>query len=150
MWFAISPAFRQFALSRSPRALTLAHTWRIGGFIFLISYAFGVLPGVFALPAGLGDIAIGATASLGALKFANPDHRKGFIVWQLLGVSDLVIAVTLGTTAALINPHGVPTDALAVLPLSLIPTFIVPLLLILHIIIYCSGAALASATDLAR
>ena len=67
-WFAISAGFRQFALSLDPRALTLAHSWRIAGFTFLALYAAGLLPGVFALPAGLGDIAIGATAHMAAAK----------------------------------------------------------------------------------
>jgi len=44
------------------------------------------------------------------------------------------MAVTLGTTARLISPHAVATSAMTVLPLSLIPTFAVPLLLIVHII----------------
>ena len=133
-WWAASAGFRQFALSLNPRALTVAQAWRIGGFVFLVLQTYGILPAVFALPAGWGDIAIGATAILVATKLARPDHRTGFIVWQVLGISDLVTAVTLGTTAGLINPSGIPTAPLTMLPLSLIPTFAVPLLAILHII----------------
>jgi len=47
---------------------------------------------------------------------------------------DLVTAVTLGATAGLINPQGVPTALMTVLPLSVIPTFLVPLFMMLHII----------------
>lgn len=47
---------------------------------------------------------------------------------------DLVTAVVLGALAKVIDPQGIPTNAMTVLPLSLIPTFAVPLLLILHII----------------
>ena len=54
--------------------------------------------------------------------------------WQALGILDLVTAVTLGATASLIDPNAIPTSLMGVLPLSLIPTFIVPLLLILHLI----------------
>jgi hypothetical protein len=86
------------------------------------------------LPAGWGDIAIGATAPLVATILANPAQRKSFILWQLLGIADLVTAVTMGTTARLIEPHGIATSPMTVLPLSLIPTFAVPLLFILHII----------------
>ena len=99
LWFATSPGFRQFAYSLSPRVLTIIQTWRIGGFVFLVLYTFGLLPGIFALPAGWGDMAIGATAPFVASKLANPDHPKTFILWQVLGLSDLLIAVTLGTTA---------------------------------------------------
>lgn len=140
VWFIRSSPFREFVLALSPRILTLVHAWRIAGFVFLVLYTYGILPGMFALPAGWGDIAMGATAPLVARKLADPNHRKGFIVWQMLGISDLLIAVTLGATAGLLNPHGIATSAMTVLPLSLIPTFAVPLLLILHII--CIAQAL--------
>jgi hypothetical protein len=134
LWFAKSKPFREFLLALNPRIVTLVHAWRIGGFVFLVLYTYGILPGTFALPAGWGDIAIGATAPLVALRLANSDHRKSFVLWQALGMFDLVTAIALGTTARLIDPFGVATTAMAVLPLSLIPTFAVPLLLILHII----------------
>lgn len=134
LWYGFSAGFREFVLSLNPRTLTLMHAWRIAGYTFLVLYAYGILPGIFALPAGWGDIAIGATAPLVAFKLANPRHRASFILWQALGMADLVIAVTMGTTARLIDPHGIATGAMTVLPLSLIPTFAVPLLLMLHVI----------------
>ena len=133
-WFATSRGFRQFALSLNPRALTFVHSWRIAGFTFLALYAAGMLPGIFALPAGWGDIAMGATAPLAAKKLANFSHRRGFIFWQILGIIYLVVAITLGTTAQLISPHGVTTEVMTVLPMSLIPTFAVPLLIVLPVI----------------
>jgi hypothetical protein len=133
-WFATSAGFRQFALSLNPRILTFAQSWRIVGFTFLVLYSAGLLPGVFALPAGWGDIAIGATAPLAGLKLANFNRRGGFIFWQILGIFDLVMAVTLGTTARWISPNEVGTALMTVLPLSLIPTFAVPLFIVLHII----------------
>jgi hypothetical protein len=69
-----------------------------------------------------------------ALKLANLDHRRIFVVWQVLGIADLVTAVTLGTLATVIDPRGIPTSAMTTLPLSPIPTFAVPLPLILQII----------------
>jgi hypothetical protein len=65
---------------------------------------------------------------------ANPAHRKGFILWQVLGIADLVNALALGALAGVIDPHGIPTTAMTVLPMSYIPTFAVPVFLILHII----------------
>jgi len=133
-WFASSAPFRSFALALNPRTLTMVQSWRVAGFVFLVLHAYGILPAVFALPAGWGDIAIGATAPLAAIRLANPQWRKSFILWQVLGVTDLVMAVALGATAGLLDPHGIPTAPMTVLPLSLIPTFAVPLLLIFHII----------------
>lgn len=134
LWFAASAGFRQFALSLDPRLLTSAQAWRIIGFTFVLLEARGVLPAVFALPAGYGDMAVGMTATFVAWKLAEPAHRNSFILWQLLGILDLVNAVTVGTTAFLISPQGPPMVPLTVLPLSLIPTFLVPLFLIFHVI----------------
>jgi hypothetical protein len=128
--FAASPGLRKFALGLDPRFLTLAHTWRVGGITFLVLSAFGILPGIFAFPAGLGDFLIGATAPLMAWRYATPEHRNRFLLWQGLGILDLVTAVSLGTTAGLITQGA---SAMTVLPLSLVPTFFVPLLLIIHI-----------------
>src|SRR5207244_12924512 len=88
----------------------------------------------FALSAGWGDIAIGATAPFAALWLANSAHRKGFIFWQVLGITDLVNALALGTLAGAIVPQGIPTEAMTVLPMSYIPTLPLPVFLILHII----------------
>lgn len=134
LWFAASKDFRRFALSLNPRILTLVQTWRIGGFVFVLLESRGILPAIFALPAGYGDMAIGATATLVAWQLYNPGHRNSFILWQALGMADLIMAVSLGTTAGLLSPHSVSMVPLTVLPLSLIPTFVVPLLFIFHVI----------------
>jgi hypothetical protein len=144
VWFASSPGFREFVLSLSPRTLTLVQSMRIAGFVFLVLGTYKILPAFFALSAGWGDIVIGATAPFAALwlakpglakpGLANPGHRKGFIFWQVLGIADLVNALAMGTLAGVIDPHGIPTGAMTVLPMSYISTFAVPLFLILHII----------------
>ncbi len=134
VWFASSTGFRQFLLSLNPRALTLVQSVRIVGFVFLVLASYKILPAYFALSAGWGDIIIGATAPFAALALANPAHRKGFIFWQLLGIADLVNALALGTLSGFIDPHGISTAAMTVLPMSYIPTFAVPVFLILHII----------------
>ena|SRR5277367_3844393 len=133
-WFRISPGFRAFVLGLNPRMLTLVHSWRVGGFVFLVLYTYGILPGMFALPAGWGDIAIGATAAFVATKLADRAHRTSFIVWQILGMFDLATAIAMGTLSRIISPNGVTAAPMTLLPLSLIPTFAVPLLFILHII----------------
>ncbi len=140
VWFAASPRFREFSLSLSPRLLTLVQSWRVLGFVFVVLAADRLLPKAFALSAGWGDIAIGATAIWAALKLATPDRRRAFLAWQFLGIADLVNAVLLGTLSGLIDPHGISTGAMTVLPLSLIPTFGVPLYIILHMI--CIAQAL--------
>ncbi len=134
IWFASSPGFRQFVLSLSPFTLTLVQTLRTAGIVFLALGAYKILPAYFAWSAGWGDIAIGVTAPFAALQLANSAHRKGFIFWQVLGITDLVNALAMGTLAGIIDPHGIPTAPMTVLPMSYIPTFAVPVFLILHII----------------
>ena len=141
LWFAASGKFRQFTLSLNPQLLTLVQSWRIIGFTFVLLEARGVLPAIFALPAGYGDMAIGMTATFVAWKLTNPVHRNSFILWQLLGIADLVTAVSLGTTARVISPESPSMVAMTVLPLSLVPTFLVPLFLILHVICIAQARA---------
>jgi hypothetical protein len=136
--YVTSVAFRQFVLSLDLRLLTLAQTWRVIGIVFVILYYQALLPGVFAIPAGWGDFAIGITAPLVAWYWKRPFPYKTFTVWNVLGSLDLVMAVTLGVLASA-TPVGVlagdvPTRLMGQFPLSLIPTFFVPLFLIVHLI----------------
>jgi len=148
VWFAASEGFRQFALSLDPSILTSAQSWRIIGFSFVLMEAHGLLPAVFALSAGYGDMAIGATAAFVAWRLSNPRHRNSFILWQVIGIGDLVLAMSLGTTARLLSPHSASMVPMTVLPLSLVPTFLVPLFAILHII--CIAQARTWKTGSAR
>jgi hypothetical protein len=132
VWFASSPGFRQFVLSLNPRAITLVHGVRVAGIVFLALATYNILPKYFAWSAGWGDIIMGVTAPFAAFWLANPEHRRGFIFWQLLGIADLVNALALGTLSGIIDPHGISTAPMAVLPMSYITTFAVPVFLILH------------------
>jgi len=132
-WYSLSGGFRKYVLSLNARTLTYIQSWRLAGIVFVILQAYGTLPAIFALPAGFGDMAIGATAIV-AGRLAGPKHRNSFLVWQWLGMADLIMAVGLGTTARLIGGQGVSMAPMTVLPLSLVPTFIVPLLFIFHLI----------------
>src|SRR5260370_19026625 len=89
LWFAASEKFRQFAQSLSPGILTFVQSWRILGITFVMLQAYGVLPTIFALPAGYGDITIGATAPFVAWSLSNPTNRRSFIHYQFLGMSAL-------------------------------------------------------------
>lgn len=139
-WYSLSSEFRGYLLSLSPRVLALLHSWRaIVGVVFIFLAANNVLPKPFALSAGWGDFAIGLTAPFVAYRLANPSHRRALIFWNLLGVADLVIALSLAALTQILGPgelaaNGITMAPMALLPLSLIPTFGVPLLLIQHFI----------------
>jgi hypothetical protein len=118
--------------------ITGIQAWRFAGLGFLALYAHGVLPGVFAWPAGVGDIAIGLTAPWMALRLTRKPASVSsglFVVWNLLGILDLIIAVGMGAVgpafAAGISGE-ITTSPMARLPLVLIPAYFVPLFVMLH------------------
>jgi hypothetical protein len=53
---------RDFELAIDLRLLTAIQSWRVLGGMFLVLYAFDLLPGAFAWPAGAGDMAVGLAA----------------------------------------------------------------------------------------
>jgi hypothetical protein len=128
---------------RSCSALTFGSwrrykAWRWAGFGFLALYAHGVLPALFAFPAGLGDMAVGITAPwivLGLIREPNFASGKRFAIWNIMGIVDLVVAVSLGTVCSGFIPGltgNVTTSSMAQLPLVLIPVFLVPFFIMLH------------------
>jgi hypothetical protein len=136
--FVASRGFRAYVLAVDLRLLTAIQAWRFAGLGFLALYAHGVLPGLFAWPAGLGDIAIGATAPwvmLALIRRPGFAAGPGFLVWNWLGIADLVVAVgTGGLTAWLAAAGEVSTAPMARLPLVLIPAYLVPLFVLLHVV----------------
>jgi hypothetical protein len=112
----------------TPARLALPHTLRVVGVLFLIVMVQGHLPAAFALPAGLGDIAIGVAAPVVARRLARGTGRAGAMRFNVLGILDLVVAGIIGF---LLLPSTAP---LTLLPLALIPTTAVPLAVALHIV----------------
>ena len=134
----LSRSFRQFVLSLDLRLIAGMQAWRWAGLGLLSLYAHNVLPAVFALPAGLGDMAIGVTAPwiiLALVRQPGFAASGAFIRWNVLGILDLIIAVSIGTVSAFLAtgaPGEISTAPMATLPLLLIPAFLVPLFLMLH------------------
>lgn len=147
LYFA-APGFRDFVLALDLRTVTALQAWRVIGGMFLALYAFGQLPGLFAWPAGAGDVAIGLAAVYVLHRLMNDATfaaTRGFVAFNVLGLLDFAGAFAtgaLGADPALVGE--VTTAPLLVLPLGLIPGFLVPAFTILHII------ALIHARKLAR
>jgi hypothetical protein len=143
-------AFRAFVLGADLRFVAAVQAWRWAGLGFLTLYAYGVLPGLFAFPAGLGDMAIGVTAPwivLGLIRDPSFVTSRRFVIWNVLGITDLLVAVSLGALSSGFL-HGltgnVTTSPMAQLPLLLIPAYLVPIFIMLHF------TALSQARRLAR
>jgi hypothetical protein len=134
--FWTAGSFRDFVLSGDLTLMAGIQAWRFGGLGFIALYVYGVLPGLFAWPAGLGDMAIGVTAPLVIVALRrNPAFAAGrlFRVWNLLGILDLVVAVSLGALSSMLGFGASGAFPMAVMPLVLIPAFFVPLFVMLHI-----------------
>lgn len=122
----------------SPDALgraILPHTFRVAALAFLMLWALGHMPALFAVPAALGDIAVAVQAPLVARRLARGTGRRAAIWFSVFGLADLVVSVALGALTGYDIVHVTPVnDALAVLPIALVPTVNVPVLLTLHIV----------------
>jgi hypothetical protein len=118
--------------------LTVPQIFRVEGVTFLVAMALGQLPAVFALPAGLGDIAIGVEAVFVARNLRRGVVGRSVVWFNILGLVDLVVALGIGFAAA---PAAVrllsvspSTETISLLPLALIPATLVPLAAALHLL----------------
>jgi len=118
----------------TPTRLALPHTFRVTGLAFLITMALGHLPAAFAMSADVGDIAIGVAAPFVALQLARGTGRTGAVLFNVLGILDLVVAGGLGFLLFRLVEVTPSTEPLFLLPLALIPTTAVPLTIVLHIV----------------
>jgi hypothetical protein len=123
----LSPTVRRIIAAVPQHWLIGIHGFRILGGVFLVRYFAGQLPGLFAIPAGLGDLATGLLAPVVAYAWysGKPYARSAAIAWNLFGMVDLVNAVLLGTITN-VGAHGL------VFPLVLIPVYAVPRAFLIH------------------
>lgn len=113
--------------------------FRILGGIFLVLYAIGKMPGVFAWPAGIGDLLVGALAPVVAIAYARAPRLNADLVlwWNILGLTDLIVAVATGVGSSpsviQVTAFEHPNELISMFPLVLVPAFLVPLWVLLHI-----------------
>lgn len=134
-------AFWTFCQALDLRLLTLLHLWRIAGLDFLLNYLQGHLPAGFAFPAGIGDVVIALTAIPLVLVLSSKRASAGtwFVAWNLFGLVDLIVAVGSGilhsqSSFGILAGSGPTTLLMSEFPRSLIPTFFVPLFILLHLL----------------
>jgi hypothetical protein len=118
--------------------LVALQLYRVFGGWALTAWLNGRLPGVFALPAGVGDVLTGLFAVPAAIAVAtgSAQGRRAAIAWNILGLADFAIAITLGMITSpgplqLIVPD-VPSIGAGAYPGVLTPAFVVPSSILLH------------------
>ena len=132
-----------------------AQTYRVFGGVFLLAATYDAVPAYFALPAGWGDLLTGVAALLVAVWWARPAPfaQPAAWAWNIFGLLDLLVALGIGTSllaapaAALFGgspywleqaargfqPFGAAIFPVS-FPLALVPTFILPLSVVLHLL----------------
>ena len=119
--------------------------YRIVGIGFIFLYMQGELPATFAFSAGIGDMIVGFSAPLVAYFYykQKPHAQKLAVLWNIIGILDLVLAIGIGIIGfprpIQLVPVSPSTEQLSLFPLMIVPLFAVPLALFLH---FCGLKAL--------
>jgi hypothetical protein len=130
--YGCSTEFRRWISSIPLEWLISVHLVRFVGFYFLWLYEQRQLPFAFAVPGGWGDILVATVALI--LLVLRPGSRMIYQVWNALGFADILFVVGTATRLALADSASMA--ALLRFPLSLLPTFIVPLIIFTHVVIF--------------
>src|SRR6266446_2438833 len=118
--------------------LVALQLYRVFGSQWLAYWLRGLLSGLWALPAGTGDVLTGLFAVPAAIALATgtAEGRKAAILWIIFGLADLAVAITLGM---IISPGpfqlivlNSPSLGLDGYPNVLTPAFVVPGSILLH------------------
>jgi hypothetical protein len=134
LYFKARP-LRQWIDDLDLRALVFFHVTRFVGLYFLLLYQRGELPYAFAVPGGWGDIVVATGALLVCLlPMADTTRHRAIRFWNILGLTDIVLVLVTAARLGFQNPAEL--RALTYLPLSLLPTFLVPLIIATHVIIF--------------
>lgn len=118
--------------------LIALQVYRIFGGIFLVNWMHGTVAGVFAVPAGIGDVLTGIMALPVALLLASGTARgrSAAMAWNIFGLLDFAVAITLGTLSSpgpfQIFGLDIPASLAGTYPTVLIPAFAVPSSILLH------------------
>jgi hypothetical protein len=120
--------------------LVALQLYRALGVQWLAYWMRGLLPSIFALPAGTGDVLTGLFALPAAIAVAagTAKGRRAAILWNIFGLVDFAVAIALGMITSpgrfqLIVPD-VPSIGVDAFPNVLTPAFVVPSSILLHVL----------------
>ncbi len=140
---AVSPRVRRlfavFLERISLESLTSVHVVRVLAIGTLYKWLSGALPGHFIVPVGIPDFLIGLTALPMSWRVAKDPraYRRLFTAWNLIGAGAYLLAVPLIQLSQPGPLHlfsgGARTDEVLSFPMSIVPTFIAPVLLAIHV-----------------
>jgi hypothetical protein len=137
------PMLKEWTMKVDLRWLVLLHVSRFVGFYFFYLCSRGELPFDFAAPAGWGDNIVAALAIL-LLALSGARKWKMLIAWNTIGLTDILFVVMTALRLGLADPQSM--HALREFPLSLLPSFLVPLIIASHILIFFRAARLKTSS----
>ncbi len=130
----------QKILDKTPNEwLILIQIYRVVGVVFLFLLAQGLLPSLFAIPSGFGDIIVGFSAPIVAFFYIKKKSFSGQLakLWNYAGILDLAVAIGIGVLLAIPKPFSIistvpTTEIMTIYPMVLVPVFAVPMGMLLH------------------
>jgi hypothetical protein len=143
LFIAFNPSARHAIQTMNVPLLVSLHITRLAGGLFLLLALEGRLSNPFAFYAGWGDV-VAATLALPAALIAwraKEGWEKWVLAWNVIGFTDFMSAVSLGFTSATGSPlqlffEAPGTGILGELPWRFIPSYFVPLYIMIHIALF--------------
>jgi hypothetical protein len=136
----LSSRFREYTRARELKRLTRVQVLRFFGVLALVKAHEHVLPAIFAIPTGIMDVVLAITSFSVTARLVSDRGRPhpGFFIWHILGLLSLAVSSTLAVLTS--SPRfglvegGITSQPMTRFPMSLVPTFIGPLVLICHLL----------------
>jgi hypothetical protein len=133
--FWLNRSFRDWLEALDMRAIVALHLTRFVGFYFLWLYGRGELPYRFAVPGGWGDIIVATGAAFILASWSGFGRRRAvLLIWNIYGLVDILFVVATAAAEGRAAPASMA--ALLRLPLSLLATFLVPLIIGSHLLVF--------------
>ena len=126
------PGFAAWMKSVDIRAILGFHLVRFVGIYFLWLAAQGRLDPYFARTAGIGDI-ITAVGAVVLILIPVARERIGLVIWNAFGFADILFVVFNAARGLRARPEAFAE--FFHLPLGLLPTFIVPVIVVSHVVV---------------
>jgi hypothetical protein len=124
------PALRSLPRVRALQPLLLLHSFRFIGLAFLVPGVVSPeLPSAFARPAAYGDLAAAVLALLSLAALRTPLGLALVWIFNVVGTADLLHAIYLGRIGVGVEPGHLGAA-------YFIPTVVVPLLLVTHVLVF--------------
>jgi hypothetical protein len=137
---------------RNPWFLTYAQTLRFYGTLAYLEAWKHVLPPLFAIPTAVMDDALAISSFWVARRCIRRDGTptRGFFIWHVAGLASLAISNVLVLITASPRDGGASSQAMASFPMSIVPTWIGPMVLMFHLLALYDGARARGTRRLAR